>query len=54
MIWYGKLHISIYVRTADVLFYDNELLHLYLDSLNIPHEHRKFDGVAHKLNKIIY
>jgi len=49
----GKLKICIHVGTADILFCDNEILHLYLDSLNIPHEYRKFEGIAHELDKII-
>ena len=49
----GNLHIQLHIGTADVLFCDNEILHLYLDSLNIPHEYRKFEGVAHELDKIL-
>lgn len=49
----NNLHIKIHVGTADILFCDNEILHLYLNSLNIPHEYKKFDGVAHELDKII-
>jgi enterochelin esterase-like enzyme len=49
----GNLHIKIHVGTADVLFCDNEILHLYLDSLNIPHEYMKFDGAGHELSRIL-
>ncbi|MCK5129951.1 MAG: hypothetical protein KAQ68_08870 [Clostridiales bacterium] len=49
----GNLQISIHVGTSDVLFCDNEIIHLYLDSLNIPHEYKKFDGVAHELDLIL-
>jgi len=49
----GKLKIDIRIGTADILFCDNEILHLYLNSLDIPHEYRVFDGVEHELDKII-
>ena len=49
----GKLNIKIHIGTADVLFCDNEILHLHLDSLNIPHEYRKFEEIGHELIKII-
>lgn len=49
----GKLKIDIHIGTADILFCDNEILHLYLDSLNIPHEYRKFEGIDHDLKKIL-
>ncbi len=48
-----KLKIDIHIGTADILFCDNEILHLYLDSLNIPHEYRKFEGIGHDLDKIL-
>lgn len=49
----GRLNIKIHIGTADILFCENEIMHLYLDSLNIPHEYRKFAGVGHELDKII-
>jgi enterochelin esterase-like enzyme len=49
----GKLKIDIHIGTADILFCDNEILHLYLDSLNIPHEYRKFEEIDHDLEKIL-
>ena len=49
----GKLKIDIHIGTADILFCDNEILHLYLDSLNIPHEYRKFKEIDHDLKKIL-
>ena len=49
----GKLQISIHVGTTDVLFCENEILHLYLDSLNILHEYRKFEAATHELMKIL-
>ncbi|WP_033168042.1 alpha/beta hydrolase-fold protein [Clostridium sp. KNHs205] len=48
-----KLKIDIHIGTADILFCDNEILHLYLDSLNIPHEYRKFEEIDHDLEKIL-
>jgi len=49
----GKLQIKIHIGTSDILFCINEILHLYLDSLDIPHEYKVFDGVEHELDKII-
>ncbi|MNN24476.1 Endo-1,4-beta-xylanase/feruloyl esterase precursor [compost metagenome] len=49
----SKLKIDIHIGTADILFCDNEILHLYLDSLNIPHEYRKFEKIGHNLEKIV-
>jgi len=49
----GKLNIKIHIGTADVLFCDNEIIHLYLDSLSIPHEYIKFEGADHQLEKIL-
>lgn len=49
----GHLQITLHVGTADVLFCDNEILHLYLDSLHIPHEYRQLEGAAHELDQIL-
>lgn len=49
----GKLNIKIHIGTADILFCDNEILHLYLDSLDIPHEYKVVDGIGHELDKIV-
>lgn len=49
----GKLKIDIHIGTSDILFCDNEILHLYLNSLNIPHEYRKFEKIDHDLEKIL-
>jgi len=49
----GRLKIDIHIGTADILFCDNEILHLFLDSLDIPHEYMVFNGVEHELDKII-
>ncbi len=49
----GDLHIDIHIGTSDILHCDNEIMHLYLNSLNIPHEYVKFVGSEHNLDKII-
>ena len=49
----GKLSIKIHIGTADVLFCDNEILHLYLNALDIPHEYKTFEGAGHELDKIL-
>jgi enterochelin esterase-like enzyme len=49
----NTLQIELHVGTSDVLYCDNEILHLHLDSLHIPHEYKKFDGAAHELDKIV-
>ena len=48
-----NLHIDIHIGTRDILFCDNEIMHLYLNSLNIPHEYKKFISVEHDLDKIV-
>lgn len=48
-----KLKIDIHIGTSDILFCDNEILHLYLNSLNIPHEYRIFEKIGHDLEKIL-
>ena len=48
-----NLRIHIHVGTEDVLFCDNEILHLHLASLNIPHSYKKIEGAAHELDKIL-
>jgi len=49
----GKLHISMHIGMADVLFCDNEIMHLYLRSLDIPHTYRIFEKAGHDLKKIL-
>ncbi len=49
----GKLHIKIHIGTVDILFCDNEIMHLYLDSLNIPHEYLVLEGAGHEMVKIM-
>jgi enterochelin esterase-like enzyme len=47
------LKIDLHIGTTDILLCDNEIMHRYLDSLNIPHEYRKFEGMDHCLDKIL-
>jgi len=49
----GSLKIDIRIGTADILICDNEIMHLYLESLDIPHAYRRFPGVGHDLGKIL-
>ena len=49
----GGLHIALQVGTIDPLICDNEVMHLYLESLNIPHEYKTVAGVAHDLGELI-
>ena len=49
----GNLDINIHIGTTDVLFCDNEILRLYLDSLSIPHRYKQFYGVGHELDRIV-
>ncbi len=49
----NNLNIDLHIGAADVLFCDNEIIHLYLDSLHIPHNFKIFANVEHELEKII-
>jgi len=49
----GNLDINLHIGTADVLYCDNEILRMYLESLCIPHRYKKFYGAGHELDKII-
>ena len=49
----NELGITLHIGTKDVLYCDNEILRLHLDSLSIPHEYIKFCGVGHELDKIV-
>jgi enterochelin esterase-like enzyme len=50
----GNISIRMHVGTADILFCENEIMHLFLNFLNIPHEYKIFEGAEHKLEEIIY
>lgn len=49
----GDLNIKIHIGTADILFCDNEIMHMHLNSLNIPHEYTVFEAAGHELDKIV-
>jgi len=49
----GNLQIALHIGTADVLFCDNEILHLYLNSLGISHAYRVFEKAGHNLKAIL-
>ena len=48
-----KLRIELHVGTADVLYCDNEILRLHMESLGIPHVYKTFAGVEHTLGGIL-
>ena len=45
--------ISLHVGTEDVLYCDNEILHLHMNSLGIPHEYKTCEGADHNLGLIL-
>lgn len=49
----GQLQISLCVGTEDILYCDNEILHLYLDALRIPHGYTVHPGVGHVLAPLL-
>lgn len=49
----SRVRIELRVGTEDVLHCDNEILHLHLDSLRIPHEYIKIEGANHSLCLIV-
>jgi len=48
-----KLKITLHVGTEDVLYCDNEIMHMYLNWLDIPHNYRTFAGIEHQLGGIL-
>lgn len=48
----GHVRIELRVGSEDVLHCDNEILHLHLDSLCIPHQYITIPGVEHALSSI--
>lgn len=46
------MRISMHIGVEDVLFCDNAIVHMYLNSLGIPHKYRVFRGAKHELDKI--
>lgn len=49
-----SLSIKLQIGTEDPLICDNEIMHLYLVSLRIPHEYVKVPGAAHELDKTVF
>ena len=49
----GGLRIKIHAASDAGLICENEIMHRYLDSLDIPHEYKVFEGVGHDLGKLI-
>lgn len=49
----GRVKITLHVGEEDILHCDNEILHLHLETLRIPHEYRKFAGADHNLRRIL-
>lgn len=49
----NSVNIALHVGTKDVLYCDNEILHLHLDALQIPHEYRIYEGADHNLSLIV-
>ena len=45
--------IALHVGTEDILYCDNEILHLHLDALRIRHEYRKYPSADHNLSLIV-
>jgi len=48
-----NLKITLHIGTADILFCDNEIIHRYMTSLDIPHEYRVFEDMEHNLAEIL-
>lgn len=49
----GSLNITMHVGTKDILYCENGIMHMYLNSLGIAHEFKTFEGVEHELGRII-
>ena len=49
----SSVKIALHVGSEDVLYCDNEILHLHLDALHIPHEYKKYPGADHNLSLIL-
>jgi esterase/lipase superfamily enzyme len=45
----GRVAISMFVGNQDPGLENNRHMHAVLDELEIPHEYREFDGIAHNL-----
>lgn len=49
----NRMNISLHIGTEDILYCDNEILHLHLEALRIPHEYIKYPGADHNLSLIL-
>lgn len=49
----GKIHLKIHIGFNDPLFCENEIVHMYLNSLDIPHAYYVFEGAGHELAAIL-
>ncbi|MDR0898100.1 MAG: esterase family protein [Oscillospiraceae bacterium] len=47
------MDIELRVGSDDILICDNEIVHMHLDALGIPHGYQVFDGVAHWLGGLV-
>ncbi len=48
-----RVKIVLHIGTDDVLYCDNEILRLHLESLQIPYEYKTFHGANHRLDLIV-
>jgi len=49
----NRLSIALHIGTADILLCDNEIMHLHLNALHIPHEYKKYNEIGHDLANIV-
>ena len=48
----GVLNIDMRIGADDILICDNDIMHMYLNSLDIPHSYGVFPGAGHELHII--
>ena len=48
----GRLRMELRVGTQDPLYCENEIMHLHLNALQIPHDYIRISGADHSLHKI--
>jgi enterochelin esterase-like enzyme len=49
----GNIDITLHIGTTDILYCDNEIMHLYLNEMNITHHYKTFSNVSHNLAEIL-
>lgn len=49
----NTVKIALHVGTKDILYCDNEILHLHLAALMVPHEYRIYEDADHNLGMIM-